>query len=76
MAMKITDERNTCGLCLTDCPTECFEKDYHGKFKKNSRRYGGGLGCLIEIKRGRYSGWVEGARKLPRDSRESPSYSL
>ncbi len=24
-------------------------------------------------KRGRYSGWVEGARKLPRDSRESPS---
>lgn len=30
--------------------------------------------CLSK-KRGRYSGWVEGARKLPRDSRESPSFS-
>jgi len=29
---------------------------------------------LPHKKRGRYSGWVEGARKLPRDSRESPSY--
>lgn len=31
-------------------------------------------GLILQIKRGRSSGWEEGARKLPRDNRESPSY--